>query len=218
MTVFFMHIPKTGGGTFYNAIEPQFKNPAPRMVYAETVDFDFAGYDFISGHYPFKFYRDKLDSDTILVTLLRDPVVRVLSQYAYESEFGYSPDDEYTAAVKGMSLEDWMDYEPARRNWNNLMVRYLTGGRRNIAVAMENLDKFDVVGFLDAHNGLQTAIKKISELAAVKAPTCLGMWNRASNPVALRDLPPSMLGRIQWENALDTILYEYAMERCCEKG
>ena len=183
------------------------------MSLNETPEFSFAGYDFIFGHYPYSFYEDRLPLNTTIVTLLRDPVARVLSQYAYDSEFGYWPDETYTEAVKGMMLEEWLEYEPAGKRWQNVMTRYLCDGiMADISTAMEHLNRIDVVGFLDEFDGLQVAANKLCEVERITAPTVVGRYNMANYPVRLSDLKPALLGQIQRENALDIILYNYAKE------
>ena len=63
MRVHLMHIPKTGGITVYRALTA-------------------AGVDVTRGHNPADV--DDLPSDTLVITLLRNPVDRAWSAYRYE--------------------------------------------------------------------------------------------------------------------------------------
>jgi Sulfotransferase domain len=96
----FVHIPRTGGGTVSTAIARNYsprkdvgnyqRNPAkPRQGLKNVVSRD--EWKAIGGHVPFGLFRRYLSADTHYITVLRDPVDRVLSHYYFHAQAGDPP-------------------------------------------------------------------------------------------------------------------------------
>lgn len=207
--VFFMHIPKTGGGTFEASIAPHMINPAPRMSYEDALNFDFGDYDWIAGHYPIGLAA-KLPEDTIKVTLLRDPVMRVLSHYAYLHENGLWTEPEYSEFCKGASLEEWLDSLRGQQDAYNHMTSFFTDENKTIFTDEEIgawLESFDVIGFVNEANGLQNAANSLFQLLDRQPPVVQGTYNASSFGTLLSTLQPSTLDTLQRYNQVDLNLY-----------
>jgi sulfotransferase family protein len=97
----FVHIPRTGGGTFSSAISKNYsrlqgpgnfqKNPeatrnAVARIGRERIK------KAVGDHVPYGLYRRHLPADTRYLTLLRDPVDRVLSHYHFHAQAGRTPE------------------------------------------------------------------------------------------------------------------------------
>ena len=84
----FFHLPRTAGRTLIRILEKQFPAnlvcPAHEMheyMHLESVG-TLCGYRFYRGHFGINILR-KINSDADLITILREPVARVLSSYRY---------------------------------------------------------------------------------------------------------------------------------------
>lgn len=110
-TVVFVHMPKSGGISLRYGIEPNFtvNSESRQIVYGHTSPPDLkASQDmdeeqlrkvkFAWAHWPFGFYSENVSNlnDTVWITVLRDPVDRVLSEYHdFKSRPEYSYEGYY---------------------------------------------------------------------------------------------------------------------------
>ena len=145
----FCHIPKTGGVTFKNLMENNFKvcrhfsPPFDRIKSLDSNDIDF-----ISGHFDIEFpERSELftDREIIKFTFLRDPISRSLSFYDWSD--------------KGDNKFDFSEFFENDRNTyykGNTMTKFLSGisvsgvdvTEENYQKALKNLENVNV-GFTE---------------------------------------------------------------------
>ena len=217
--VFFLHIPKTGGGTLERAIRFRFGQVSERHSWTQNPglpDIDFSPFDFISGHYPYTF-AERLNNPVIL-TMFRDPVARVLSHWAYVHEFGYHHDPVYTKWAREAILEEWLSSPYSEHAASNLMTRFLCNRKDDdLDLAMENLESVDWIGFLDDPNGLQETSDQFLEYVDKDKVAVVGRYNATNHPVHLSLLASQTLWLIQEMNHKDIILYNRAREIMVER-
>lgn len=138
----FMHIPKTAGSSFSEAMQellPPYKNievdyldkkndhnvklsnAVDEFIHTSGV----AGYRSASGHVPFDLVKRITESlsDYKLVTFLRDPVKRVISDYRYQRTPQHPPYREFME--KFPSIESFITHEPAM----NKLTKFICGLR-----------------------------------------------------------------------------------------
>jgi hypothetical protein len=156
-TVIFLHLPKAAGSTLNRVIAQQYA-PAeiyktsgkPLSVIAPEVAAE-PRVRLIAGHIGFGVHRI-LTRPFTYITVLRDPVERMLSHYHFARKLTTHPLHAEIAA--GLSLVD------ASRRLANLQTRYLaddpvrgtseTAGRETLENAKENLSRdFAVVGLAE---------------------------------------------------------------------
>lgn len=95
----FLHIPKTAGWALHDALLRVFGerhslriNTADERARLHRLSpAEFAGYRYVSGHFDFSDISDKCSDETSLVSILRDPVQRVVSEYNYMSSWEEHP-------------------------------------------------------------------------------------------------------------------------------
>ena len=96
----FVHIPRTGGGTFSSAISKNYSRLQGPGNYQKNPDATRAGVErigregikkAIGDHVPYGLYLRYLPDDTRYITLLREPVDRVLSHYHFHAQSGRRP-------------------------------------------------------------------------------------------------------------------------------
>lgn len=217
--VIFLHIPKTGGGAFDDRARTMFNNPSPsnpRLSWEEAQAKPlehWLQYEYISGHYPLSFTEQfrEADIDILTVMLFRDPAARVLSHWAYVHKEGYWRDPEYTAWLRGATLEEWLVNLNTLAH-TNLQTRFLHdrmdyGGIESV----EALALIDILGIQSRANGLQDAMDMMCQALGKPSPHITNIAN-VSYGVPLYTLRPETLAKIQDLNQVDKALYEIVVD------
>ena len=197
-TVFFMHIPRCGGTTYIETMRRYFHNPAPQMSWYEAQRYDFTAHDFIYGHYPASL-ADKLGENVLRVTLVREPVGRVLSHFQSE-------------LYQKLALDEWLNTKHRNQTAENLQTHFFNDLKSDDYVSAKHaLMSCDVVGVVDQPDGVAMAIQQTCRALGKRPLVVRGVYNQGQQYPLYR-LEPSTLGDIQQLNLLDTGLYEYALE------
>ncbi|MBE9076322.1 sulfotransferase family 2 domain-containing protein [Romeria aff. gracilis LEGE 07310] len=175
--IFFMRIPKTGSTSIDLAISRHYPansyeidslkslQATEAMHYGENIDFNqclqlreaLAAYamskdiKYISGHVPYlKALAEAHQEKYVYVTLLRDPVKRLISKYF----FNFQKSDNHCSI--DISLSEYLDSEKGIQSGCEY-IKYLKGISKansyslesEISIAKNNLSKFNVVGTLE---------------------------------------------------------------------
>jgi glycosyltransferase involved in cell wall biosynthesis len=226
----FLHIPKTAGSTLLRILEREYEGSPQLRLYrplegpaalvravADLPEAERRAFRLVAGHMAFGIHA-LLPGPSTYVTLLRDPVDRVVSHYHYTRS---RPDDPgHARALEGVrSLEDYVHRSPYARLVNDGQTRLLgfrlevgpvVPDREALARAKDVLDRDDVVV------GLQDRFDE-SLLLMVRAfgwgyPAVIDD-NVGRDRPRLEDLAPSTVELIREHNALDVELYEHARRR-----
>jgi len=166
--VLFMHIPKTAGTAFREAIIANYRPSEVAYLYPDPPGYLLAGLDdlplsqreklrFVIGHFRFGVHT-MLPQESSYVTIVRDPIRRVISQYLYLlPELETAPEELARLIVEMLENRQTV-------NLDNLMVRYFGGvadddfppgsiDRSIYDVAVHNLcTKFQFVGHQEYAN------------------------------------------------------------------
>ena len=133
----FLHLPKTGGTTLHHHFSGAF---APAEICPERFSAlqnippeKIATYRYFSGHFNYEQLR-LIPGPSYVVTVLRDPVDRILSTYYFWKRHSAEAVEKYNlagpAAARATDLLGFLrSEEPEVRDAiNNTMTRYLAGG------------------------------------------------------------------------------------------
>lgn len=234
--VIFIHIPKAAGTTFYKVLDRQYK---PRQIlyiehglakqgsidaFRQLADDRKSYLRCIRGHMPFGLHK-WLSQPVTYITILRNPVERVISYYHYVRS---TPNHRFYSEViqKNMSLEDFvrkiMDI-----NENNLQVRWISGcvdfdsvmppyddlPSNALDLAKENIEScFTVCGLTERFNESLLLMQKIlGWKCVVYMRRNVGKRRRPK-----RELPSSTIRLIEKNEEQDLALYEFANRRLSE--
>ena len=223
--VIFVHVPKSAGttlnyivaweysplrichvdGRFYRAAFHRISRRTPRQL---------DKYDLFSGHMPFGLHR-RLTRKATYITVLRDPVERVISEYYYRQERRSHPIADI--GVKGLSLRDYLEKLPYDNVQTKLLAGtipdydYLAGScdEEMLTVAKRNLaEHFTLVGLTERFEETLGLLKvllgwKVGRFVPMRVTR--GKPQRASLPPDVRDL-------IAEHNRFDRELYAYGTE------
>jgi Sulfotransferase domain len=136
----FVHIPRTGGGTVSTAIARNYsprkdignfqRDPErARQGLANVVSKD--AWKAVGGHTPFGLFRRYLSADTRYITVLRDPVDRVLSHYHFHAQAGDPPGSLGPRKLRN-TWETLLNHERLER----------AGGDQEDEILLENVAEF----------------------------------------------------------------------------
>jgi hypothetical protein len=137
-TVLFMHIPKTAGTAFREAIAANYKHPEIAYLYPTLPGFlvgdlralpveQRRSYRIVIGHFQFGMH-EALPQQSEYITIVREPVARVLSQYAY---FLRTEPGLLSASGSLMSLEEVLERRLAV-DFDNATVRCFSGVNQRV--------------------------------------------------------------------------------------
>jgi len=229
-TIIFLHIPKAAGTTLKVITQQLY---VPRVTYeivdGLTKDSQLAAFralseaerrriKFLQGHFPFGLH-EHLPQPAAYITLLRDPVERILSSYYYilrePKHFRHQE-----VAGGGMSILDYVESE--KLYLNNGQTQIIAGPdaggddpRRSpakdlLSRALENLDKhFAVVGLSERFVESLALLRRRFGWPNVRYHN----ENVTQNRPARAAVPQKTIERIRELNQLDLRLYDWAARR-----
>ncbi|WP_216828238.1 sulfotransferase family 2 domain-containing protein [Alkalihalobacterium elongatum] len=212
----FMHIPKTAGTSLSLVLKKQFKPHEIVRVDGPVKDTKYfnAQTKCIMGHHVFGYH--KISSKERYITMLRDPVDRVISSYYHHIERvkrGWETDIGSKIINENMDLQDFLNCKESRfkLETENLMVHYCSGGSStDLTKAKENLEKyFVVIGINEMFDeSLKLMQKKLNwnDISYKNA-------NITKNRPKLSEVPKNIIQKINEMNSLDLQLYSWVKKK-----
>ncbi|WP_332694886.1 sulfotransferase family 2 domain-containing protein [Halalkalibacter lacteus] len=210
-TVIFIHIPKTGGLTLRRILDNQypkheryrFPKTKPNPFYKLTKN-ELNSINCLYGHFKYGIHS-KLTKPFTYITVLRDPVERVISTYFFILQ---NSKNRMHHTVKQMTFEEFVasDHSPV----SNHQTRFVSGKSiPDLEVAKKNLEKhFAVVGITEMY--AQSIFLMSKHLG----------WNNVQytkknitkHRLKQNDFSKETIELIRKKNELDIKLYEYAKQ------
>lgn len=217
--ILFDHIPKCAGSSVRGLLERGFgpDRVAPFIQWLSVGNASrlFSRYDVITGHFSGPILID-LPFPVRRLTVVRDPVDRILSLYHYLQQ---APDAAIVSGdVAAMSFEEFVASRDQRfmASVGNLLCIHfadalgmVTDPASLLPMAKEAVDRYDLVGLYEDLDTTTARICRLCDLSDAALPT-LNM-----TPVRQRreDLDPAVVRFLEEKNRLDTELYRYIAER-----
>lgn len=223
--IVFLHIPKTGGTTLHQIIERQYR---PDVIYTLNQQQGRSIESFealpeskrnairvLKGHTYFGL-RSCLSKSNVFITLLREPINRIISHYFYVRGFpGHYLHQDVTS--RGLSLEEYAE-NPLSEELDNGQTRLISGvtgvpiggvNRMMFEKAKENLRTyFSVVGVTERFDEFLILLKK-----TFGWKNCFYIQaNVSKQRRKKRKLPKGTLKMIEEKNIFDIKLYHFASE------
>ncbi len=219
--VLFVHIQKTAGISLYNAIARAFgpersmrfarSSDAYKEQYLAMTDAELRHFRFLSGHFNLPFWLRRDLGPRVVVSVLREPVERVLSTYRYiRSWKGH----RRHASAGQMSIEAFVDDYVADTARHNVQCTRLCGApdcERALAAAHAHVD---LLGSVEALPLLTAELAALLG-AAIEA----GVDNRSSVDSPRRaDLDAKLAAALLACNAEDAKLWHHVSAHGVVRG
>ena len=220
--ILFDHLPKCGGSSLHKYLEDHYpkrkifttngNNPSASVdEFRNYPQSKRHGYDLVKGHLANQLI-DYVHPDCLKVTVLRDPIDRIVSHYYYAKR---SPQHYLYAKIheSAMSLEDYVTsgLSEELRNWYTTHFSGLKvadaedNPEKSINDTLEVMvQKYDLIGFLDEYSSFTDTLRDQAKLR-------LSYQNRKVNVtqgrLAINDVHQSTISKIEQINQLDIVLY-----------
>jgi hypothetical protein len=218
----FQHIPKTGGTALSSRLHEYYGDPNYRWYHGpdgalQTLTEPDLSYKAIGGH--FNMFLSKglnIERELVLITLLREPVDRVLSQYYYLKVASEHP---LCSIVNKYTIEEILtnNIEECRPHFVNLLTYKLTMEPETINglnSAKENLSSYTFFGFQNDIMGVEKFLGNLFGLSWFTIP----LLNPNKGRVQLPDVSKKTIELIREYNQDDVELYNYAKILSKERG
>lgn len=224
-TIIFVHIPKTGGTTFDQLIKRQYKPESLFLFnnvqeslakFRQLTEVEKRDIKFIQGHMRFGLHKEFPQPCTYM-TILRDPVDRIISLYYYALR---SPEHPAHQAVtsKNMSLKEYVSSGVSTLVNNNqirflctteLVSEYGQCSPEMLESAKKNLQDFAVIGLTERYNETLILLKRAFNW---NNPYYIKI-NVTKNRPLRENFDKDTINLIEKYNELDMELYKYSKEK-----
>jgi galactose-3-O-sulfotransferase len=234
----FLHIPKTAGTTLQMILARQFARDRTYTILGNPGDSvrAFIGWpaeereriQLVKGHMQFGLHHHT-GSPATYITMLRDPVDRVISEYFFLLRSTDVPGREEVVA-RGMTLNDYVRHRDSIQI-GNTQTRMLSGVEKVnarlwrggigpnqppgdidiLALAKKNLrERFTLAGLSERFD---ESLLLLRRLLGFRRHLCYVNYNVTAGRPAKDELPREMIQLIEQHEELDMALYEYAERR-----
>lgn len=226
--IFFLHIPKTAGISFRKIIESQF-NPkeiyfGPREYFLEIVqELTLPDFRLIGGHLVFS-DGQLLPSKVVYITLFREPVERLISQYEYLRQLGESNPmpklnsrAEIIREAMRLNFEDWVlqftdNYITRIFSHDGLSTSSLSFTQDDpfdLDLAKKRLEQFAFLGITEEY---QRSIQLLCYTFAWPHQRQQIRFNTTNRKLHSENFPSQLIDDIRERNRNDIDLYGHARQ------
>jgi len=223
----FLHIPKTAGSTFHMILNKRYSKSDIYNIFGARYSDDEvkkfialensekADIRLLKGHMPFGLHN-YMPSKCSYITILRDPVERVISQYYYIKKNKHNPFHDQVEN-KSMSLQDFVT-SGLSNGMNNTQCRFISGdfdkypyGQCTDDLYIEvvnNINNFFVwIGITDRFD---ESVLVLSHLLGWSSPPYYIRENVSKIRKSVNKLDKDTIDIIKEYNIFDIKLYEFA--------
>ncbi|MEH7238302.1 sulfotransferase family 2 domain-containing protein [Bacillus sp. JJ1562] len=200
----FLHIQKTAGSSFKTFLKNQFNKDQIWFDRSSRVKEIKKTRDLqcIGGHFAYGVHEN-FNLPYTYVTMLREPVDRVLSYYYFVKEKKEGVDRR----ISKMDIKEFMDEYQAKTC--NYQTRRIAGDKVDLELAKKHLlEEFSFVGITERFKESIFLMQKEYNFPSLSYETRNITKKRAST----QELPEEIISYIKQQNQLDIELYKFAKE------
>ena len=164
--LYFIHVPKCAGTSFISLLDERYvideiipTHYDINMLRDKITDKQLAGYRFIRGHLPYDMVVPRLPDHPRIITFLREPVVRLISNFQMRQRVS-DPLQGLQSILQSITLEEFLARRDLVDIFSNRATRLMGGNTLdpngmeipNFELAKERLAGFDFVGIVESYN------------------------------------------------------------------
>lgn len=230
----YIHIPKTGGTSLISILEEKFTqdeilplhSPIQEDYFWSFSQRELQGFRFVRGHYrvgPYDRHIYKhVVQNPLCITLLRDPVERIISEYRHISRTSHHPlhedlvsqDRPLRAFLTQPSFRGWIEDRQARQifgffpgwPWDPSKPRSISD-EALLVFAKQRLEQFAFVGLMER---FEESVQLLCYIFGWEPPARIPRLNVATDSFARESLDPDILNLTEEKTRLDRALYRHA--------
>lgn len=192
-----VHIPKTAGSSLssilYSMYKPEeiYSVSNPKINVTESITENtkcFLGHNLYGQHQEW--------GPCIYITMLRDPIDRVISHYYYVKHFVND------SSFVNKSLDEFVELD----RFSNMQTRFITGGNLDLKQAINNLENFEFYGITEKFAESLFLLKMKFGLKEIKYLK----KNVNSERPNIKNVSSRIIEKIRNKNEVDINLYQWA--------
>jgi hypothetical protein len=164
--LYFIHVPKCAGTSFISLVDERYvideiipTHYDLKMLQEQITDEQLASYCFIRGHFPYDLIVPRLPKRPRIITFLREPVVRLISNFQMRQRVS-DPLHGLQSTLQSITLEEFLDRKELMDIFSNRATRLIGGtapGQNgsdvpNLEVAKKRLASMDFVGIVENYD------------------------------------------------------------------
>jgi hypothetical protein len=222
MRACFIHVPKVAGTSIIHVMKERFGysnvfHVVENRFWAVPIGHLLRRYRIIAGHFSIRYLSDLDLQEAFVFTFLRDPVDRLLSQYAYFRSLSEEIKNPEVTAARLYDLKQLMQtYGMSNRfsPWANWQTKIFSGCDPNQSADEESLQRakhnLEQLAFVGVYEEIGQGVRELLQAWKGSDLHELPILNRTAGRTASSVIDEETCGLIQERNWLDRELYQHA--------
>lgn len=221
--LYFIHVPKCAGTSFISYIDERYVNDEIiathydlQMLKEQITDEQLASYRFIRGHLPYDMIVPRLNKPPRIITFLREPVVRLVSNFQMRQRVS-DPLHRLQSTLQSLTLDEFLARKDLMAVFANRATR-LIGGTTidrngvevpNIDLAKERLLQFEFVGIVEKYHDSLNLFSYVFDFPQIQS---IRLLNVSPDREKRNQIHQSTLDRVTETEWADIQLYNFGRE------
>lgn len=221
--LYFIHVPKCAGTSFISLVDERYviDEIVPthydlKMLEERITNAQLASYRFIRGHFPYDMIVPRLPSQPRIITFLREPIVRLVSNFQMRQRVS-DPLQGMQKMLQSLTLDEFLARQDLMDIFSNRATRLIGGNTRNSAgmeipnleLAKERIAAFDFVGIVESYNDSLALFSYIFDFPSMQSDRIL---NVSPDREKRNEISQSTLARVAETEWADIELYKFGHE------
>jgi hypothetical protein len=221
--LYFIHVPKCAGTSFISLVDERYvideiipTHYDLKMLQERITDQQLASYRFIRGHFPYDLIVPRLPKYPRIITFLREPVVRLISNFQMRQRVS-DPLQNLQNLLQSITLEEFLTRKELMDIFSNRATRLIGGNTLdhkgmeipNLKLAKERLAGFDFVGIVENYNDSLALFSYIFDFPPIRGDRVL---NVSPDREKRNEISPSTLKKVAEIEWADVELYKFGSQ------
>jgi hypothetical protein len=221
--LYFIHVPKCAGTSFISLLDERYvideiipTHYDINMLRDKITDKQLAGYRFIRGHLPYDMVVPRLPEHPRILTFLREPVVRLISNFQMRQRVS-DPLQGLQGTLQSIALEEFLVRRDLVDIFSNRATRLMGGNTLdpngmeipNLELAKERLAGFDFVGIVESYNDSLALFSYIFDFPPLQGGRVLNVSPDREKRNAISQSTLERVAEIEWA---DIELYKFGCQ------